>query len=401
MAKKTVALTGNVACANAWRQIDPDVVPAYPITPQTTVVEEFSSFVANGQVHTEYVTVESEHSAMSAAIGASAAGARVVTATSSQGLALMWEMLYIASAMRLPIVMHNANRALSGPINIHCDHSDSMGARDAGWIQLFSESAQEAYDNTLMAVRISEHPDVKLPVMVCLDGFIITHSIDRLELEDDSAVKAFVGDYKPEHALLDVANPVTQGSFDPLHGYYFEWKRQQDEAMAQAARVIREVSDEFGRKFGRTYGHIAPYLMDDAELAVVVLGSTAGNVKAVVDELRASGVKAGMVKVRSFRPFPYSEIADALSGAKAIAVLDRSDTPGAQGGPVWLEVRSALFDRSQDKAGGARVPVIDYLYGLGGREVGLELVKSVYTDLADLASGAKELIGTQYLGLRR
>jgi pyruvate ferredoxin oxidoreductase alpha subunit len=395
MAKKTVALTGNIACAHAWRQIDPDVVPAYPITPQTTVVEEFSSFVANGQVHTEYVTVESEHSAMSAAIGASAAGARVITATSSQGLALMWEMLYIASAMRLPIVMHNANRALSGPINIHCDHSDSMGARDSGWVQLHSESAQEAYDNTLMAVRIAEHPDVKLPVMVCLDGFIITHSIDKLDLEDDAEVKAFVGDYVPENALLDVANPVTHGSFDPLHGYYFEWKRQQDEAMAQAARVIGEVSKEFGKKFGRTYGHIAPYLMDDAELAIVVLGSTAGNVKAVVDDLRMRGVKAGMVKVRSFRPFPSEEIADALAGAKAVAVLDRSDTPGAAGGPVWLEVRSALYDR------GTRLPVIDYLYGLGGREVNLELIETVYNDLADLVSGAKELAGTQYLGLRK
>ena len=392
---KTVALTGNIACAQAWRQIDPDVVPAYPITPQTTIVEEFSSFVAKGQVHTEYVTVESEHSAMSAAIGASAAGARTMTATSSQGLALMWEMLYIASAMRLPIVMHNANRALSGPINIHCDHSDSMGARDAGWIHLHSENAQEAYDNTILAVRIAEHDDVRLPVMVCLDGFIITHSIDRLELEDDAAVKEFVGEFKPHHPLLDIGAPVSHGVFDGLHGYYFEWKRQQDEAMANASKVIRDVYAEFGGKFGRSYGDLEAYKMDDAEIAAVVLGSTAGNVKAVVDDLRQKGVKAGMLKIRTFRPFPVDQVADALSGAAAVAVMDRSGSPGAQGGPVWTEVRSALYDREK------RLPVIDYLYGLGGREIGLPLIESVYTDLADLVSGAKELTGIQYLGLRQ
>lgn len=392
---KTVALTGNAACAQAWRQVDPDVVSAYPITPQTTIVEEFSTFVANGQVHTEYVTVESEHSAMSAAIGAAAAGARVMTATSSQGLALMWEMLYIASAMRLPIVMNNANRALSGPINIHCDHSDSMGARDAGWIQLHSESAQEAYDNTVMAVRIGEHPDVRLPVMVCLDGFIITHSIDRMQLEDDDAVKAFVGEYSSELGLLSVREPVSHGVFDGLHGYYMEWKRQQEEAMLAAGPVVSEVGQEFGKAFGRPYGQLEPYRLEDAELAAVVLGSTAGNAKAVVDDLRAKGMKAGMLKVRMFRPFPHQAVADALAGCAAVAVLDRSPALGAQGGPAWVEVRSALYDRE------ARIPVVDYVYGLGGREVGPPLIESVYQDLGGLVSGERELEGMQFLGLRQ
>ena len=392
---KRVGIEVSLAVTEAAKLANVDVIAAYPITPQTHIVESLSELVAEGELDAEYICVESEHSAMSASIGASAAGARVMTATSSQGLALMWEMLYIASAMRLPIVMHNANRALSGPINIHCDHSDSMGARDSGWIHLHSENAQEAYDNTIIAVRVAEHVDVKLPVMVCLDGFIITHSIDRLILEDDDAVKRFVGEYKPSFPLLDIDNPVSHGVFDGLHGYYFEWKRQQDEAMMHAARVIDEVSKEFGSTFGRTYEHFEAYKMDDAEIATVVLGSTAGNVKAVVDELRAKGVKAGLLKLRTFRPFPADAIADALAGCQAVAVMDRSDTPGAQGGAVWLEVRSALYDR------GKRPPVVNYLYGLGGREIGPPLITSMYDDLADLVSGAKDLAGIQYLGLRQ
>jgi len=390
---KTVAITGNVACAHAMRQIDPDVVAAYPITPQTTIVEEFSNFVAKGQVETEYVTVESEHSAMSACIGASAAGSRVMTTTSSQGLALMWEMLYIAAGLRLPIVMHNVNRTLSAPINIHCDHSDSMGARDAGWIQLFSEDAQEAYDNTIQAIRIAEHPDVHLPVMVLLDGFIISHAIARLDLLEDDQVKEFVGAYQPGYHLLDPQHQATMGAFDGLHGNYFEFKRAQVEAIRNSKQVTIDVGKEFGAMSGRSYGLFEPYEMDDAEVAVIVMGSTAGTTRAVVKELRADGVKAGMIKLRAFRPFPAPELAAAIRDVKAVAVLDRAESVGADAGPAYLEVRNALYDSEQ------RPAVINYIYGLGGRDVGLELIRNVYSDLADLAGG-KPVEVVNYLGLR-
>ena len=391
---KTVAITGNVACAQAMRQIDPDVVAAYPITPQTTIVEEFSTFVAKGQVHTEYVTVESEHSAMSACIGASAAGSRVMTTTSSQGLALMWEMLYIAAGLRLPIVMHNVNRTLSAPINIHCDHSDSMGARDAGWIHIFSEDAQEAYDNTIQAIRIAEHPDVHTPVMVMLDGFIVSHAIARLDLLEDDEVKKFVGEYKPGYHLLDPHHEVTMGAFDGLHGSYFEFKRAQVEGIRNSKQVIIDVGKEFGAMSGRSYGLFDEFMMDDAEVAVLVMGSTAGTTRAVVKELRADGVRAGMIKLRSFRPFPSAELAAALSDVKAVAVMDRAESVGADAGPVWLEVRNAMFDLDR------RPPIINYIYGLGGRDVGLELIHRVYTDLSDLASG-KPVEVVNYLGLRQ
>lgn len=391
---KTVALTGNVACAQAMRQIDPDVVAAYPITPQTTIVEEFSTFVANGLVKTEYVTVESEHSAMSACIGASAAGSRVMTTTSSQGLALMWEMLYIAAGLRLPVVMPNVNRTLSAPINIHCDHSDSMGARDAGWIHLFSEDAQEAYDNTIQAVRIAEHPDVHLPVMVLLDGFIVSHAIARLDLLEDDQVKGFVGEYEPGYHLLDVEHPVTMGAFDGLHGNYFEFKRAQTEAIRNSKPLIAKIGEEFGKMSGRSYGLFDQFMMDDAQIAVVVMGSTAGTTRAVVKELRAEGVKAGMIKLRAFRPFPGPELTAALRDVKAIAVMDRAESFGADAGPAYLELRSAMYDLEK------RPPIINYIYGLGGRDVGRELIRRVYTDLGDLAGGRGGVELVNYLGLK-
>ncbi|RJQ51001.1 MAG: pyruvate ferredoxin oxidoreductase [Actinobacteria bacterium] len=391
---KTVAMTGNAACAQAMRQIDPDVVAAYPITPQTTIVEEFSNFVAKGQVQTEYVTVESEHSAMSACIGASAAGSRVMTTTSSQGLALMWEMLYIASGLRLPIVMHNVNRTLSAPINIHCDHSDSMGARDSGWVQIFSEDAQEAYDNTIQAVRIAEHGDVHLPVMVLLDGFIVSHAIARLDLLEDDQVKKFVGDYVPAFQLLNPQHEVTIGSFDALHGNYFEFKRAQVEAFDNSKTVLQDVGREFAKLSGRHYGLFEPFMMDDAELAVVVSGSTAGTTRAVVKELRAQGTKAGLIKLRSFRPFPGPELVAALRDCKAVAVLDRATSLGAEGGPMYLEVRNSMYDMD------GRLPVINYIYGLGGRDIGTELIEQVYADLAGLAGGKPGIEAVQYLGLK-
>jgi pyruvate ferredoxin oxidoreductase alpha subunit len=392
--QKTVATTGNVMVAEAMRQMRPDVVAAYPITPQTTIVEEFAKYVANGRTHTEYVTVESEHSAMSACIGASAAGARVATATCGPGLALMWEMLYIASGMRLPIVMVNANRALSAPISIHCDHSDIMGARDACWITLFAETAQEAYDNTLMSIRIAEHPDVLLPVMSCLDGFITTHSIDRSEMLDDESVAAFVGDYIPENPLLDFDNPASHGNFSGLGGTYFEFKKQQRLAIERSRSVIQDVGDEFAALSGRPFDMIEGWGMEDAELAIVVIGSTAGNARHVARQLRAQGMKVGVLKVRCFRPFPAEAIKDALKGIKAVAVLDRSDSFGAEGGPLFLEVRSALYDATE------RPAMVNYVYGLGGADVKLELIERVYSDLSDIASGAAVPGPLTYLGTR-
>jgi pyruvate ferredoxin oxidoreductase alpha subunit len=391
---KTVALTGNIACAQAMRQVDPDVVAAYPITPQTTIVEDFSTYVANGLVNTEYVTVESEHSAMSACIGASAAGSRVMTATSSQGLALMWEELYIASALRLPIVMHNVNRTLSGPINIHCDHQDSMGARDSGWIQIFCENAQEAYDTTLQAVRIAEDKRVHLPVMICLDGFIISHAIDRLDILDDDVARKFVGDFEAPISLLDPDNPITVGSFDGLHGYFFEFRRDQELANLASLPVIKEVGEEYGKISGREYGLYEAYRLDDAEVAIVVLGSTAGTTRVVVDQLRKQGIAAGLLKVRSFRPFPAAEIAKELAGVKAVAALDRSLAPGAAGSPVFQEVRSALYDLEN------RVPVINYIYGLGGRDISMAHIEGVFSDLGRIAKGDRPDTVVKHLGLR-
>lgn len=392
--QKTVATTGNAMVSEALRQMRPDVVAAYPITPQTTIVEQFAQYVANGRVHTEYVTTESEHSAMSACIGASAAGARVATATCGPGLAMMWEMLYIASGMRLPIVMVNTNRALSAPINIHCDHSDIMGARDASWITLFAETAQEAYDNTLMSIRIAEHSDVLLPVMSCLDGFITTHSIDRADLLSDEDAAAFCGEYVAENALLDFENPSSHGNFSGLGGTYFEFKLQQRNAMERARTVIRDVGAEYAELSGRPFSMVEGWGMEDAETAIVVIGSTAGNARHVARQLRAQGQKVGVLKIRCFRPFPTEEIKAALKGVKAVAVLDRSDSFGADGGPLFLEIRNALYDLSE------RPAVVNYVYGLGGADVKLELMERVFADLSDIASGAAAPGPMAYLGTR-
>ncbi len=393
MSTNTVAMTGNIAVANAMRQINPDVCAAYPITPSTEVMQQFASFVADGEVDTELVAVDSEHSAMSACIGASAAGGRVMTATSANGLALMWEMLYIAAGNRLPIVMTTVNRALSAPINIHCDHSDAMGARDSGWIQLWSENAQEAYDNLIQAVRIAERREVRLPVMVCLDGFIISHSIERMELLDDMQVRNFIGPVKLHYPLLDVDNPVTYGPLD-LQDYYMEHKRQQADAMQLAKPVILEVGQEFGKTFGRSYGFFEEYKLKDAELVVVALGSSVGTVKTVVDSLRQQGIAAGVLKLRSFRPFPAKELAAALKSAKAIAVLDRADSFGAYGGPLFSEVRSALFSLE------AAPPTVDYIYGLGGRDFGVADVNGVFDDLKMLAKTGKASQEVNYITVR-
>lgn len=374
--RRVTIITGNQAMAEAMRQINPDVVAVYPITPQTEVAERLSSSVADGLMDATYVPVESEHSAMSACVGAAAAGARAVTATASQGLVYMQEVLHIASGLRLPIVMANVNRTLSAPINIHCDHSDSMGARDSGWIQLYSEDAQEAYDNVLQAVRIAEHEDVRLPVMVNMDGFIVSHGSEVVELIDDRAVGEFVGEYQPAFSLLDVDNPVTVGPFDGLHGHFFEFKKAQIDATDRARGVILDVGREFASLAGRSYGFFEEYRLADAEVAVVVLNSAAATCKTVVDELREQGLPVGLLKLRVFRPFPFAELAGALGNLKAVGVLDRSVSPGL-GGQVFTELRSALFDV------GARPKVGSFVYGLGGREFRPEHAREVFSSLLD------------------
>lgn len=390
-----VALDGNNAVAEAMRQINPDVVAAYPITPSTAIPQGFSQFVADGRVDTEFVTVESEHSAMSACIGASAAGGRVMTATASAGLALMWEMLYIAASNRLPIVMPVVNRALSGPINIHCDHSDTMGARDAGWIQLFSENAQEAYENVIQAVKIAEHPDVLLPVMVMQDGFITSHALERVKIHSDEKVREFIGTYTPKYPLLDIDNPVTYGPLD-FYDYYFEHKRQQVEAMRHAKRVVLDVADEFATAFDRRYGYFETYQLDDAEIAIVVLSSTAGTARNAVDEMRKKGVKAGLLKPRMFRPFPGKEITDALSHVQVIGVMDRSITFGGMdnGGPLWLELLAA------GQLHGLKAPIVDYVFGLGGRDIAPAEIETVFDGLQEIKETGEVKRSVTYLGVR-
>ncbi|MEK7328477.1 MAG: pyruvate ferredoxin oxidoreductase [Chloroflexota bacterium] len=383
-----LALTGNLAVAQAIRQINPHVCAAYPITPTTQIMQEVAQFVADGLMETELVPCESEHSAMSACVGASAAGARVLTATSANGLALMWEVLYIASGLRLPIVMAEGNRALSGPLNIHCDHSDTMGARDSGWIQLYADSPQEAYDNMVQAIRIAEHPDVLLPVMTCMDGFLTTHTSENVELLDDAEVCDFVGAYHARYSLLDVDNPITYGPND-LPDAYTEHKYQQVIAMQNADRVIREVGAEFGGRFGRLYDMVERYRLDDAETAIVVLSSTAGIVKEVVDALRDEGRKVGLLRPRVFRPFPARDIVEALKGLRAVAVMDRSLSFGAEGGPVFTEIRDALFDCEPHPK------IVSRVFGLGGRAVARDEIRKIYDELDSDRPAKFRLVGVR------
>ena len=373
-------LSGNEAIAFAMKQIDPDVMAAFPITPSTEIPQYFAQYEANGEVNTEFVPVESEHSSMSACIGAQAAGARSVTATSSCGLALMYEMMYVASSSRLPITLACVNRALSGPININNDHSDSMGIRDAGWIQIYAENNQEAYDNFLQAMPIGEHPDVRLPVMVCQDGFITSHALENITLLDEQSVKDFVGEYTPENYLLKKENPLAIGPYD-LGCHYMEHKVQQAEAMKGAKKRILEVAAKFEALTGRKYGLFEEYRMEDAELALVLIGSSAGTAKMAVDLLREKGVRAGLVKIRVFRPFPAEELAQALQHVKALAIMDKAESFSAQGGPLFAEVRAALYDLEQ------RPRTVGYVYGLGGRDITPEHFMGVYDRLAGIAAG--------------
>jgi len=368
-------MTGGESVAEAMRQIDPDVVPVYPITPQTPIIQGFAKFAADGRAHGEVVNVESEHSAMSAAIGAALAGARTITATSSQGLALMAEVVYIAAAMRAPIVMAVGNRALSGPINIHCDHSDSMLIRDSGVIQLFAENAQEAYDLMVMAPRIAEHPDVLLPVLVCQDGFTITHSAEPVVLLDDDVVREFVGEYRIPDPLLDLSRATTQGPF-AMPDYYFELRHQQVAAMQEALGVFDEVAAEFAHLSGRRYDVVEPYALEHADRAIVCLGSTGGTVKDVVDEVP----RTGLLEIRSFRPFPRARVRAALDTVRTVAVLDRADSPGGSP-PLAADVAFALRD--------TEVELTSHVYGLGGRDLHPEDIHEVFAGTASTYVGLR------------
>ena len=385
-------LSGNEAIAYAMKQINPDVMGAFPITPSTEIPQYFSTYVDNGEVDTEFIAVESEHSAISTCIGAEAAGCRAISATSSCGLCYMTEMLYVAASDRLPITLAVSCRALSGPININNDHSDAMGVRDSGWLMLFAETNQEAYDNYLQAMRIGEA--VGLPIMICQDGFITSHAIENIELVETEKVKEFVGEYHPQHYLLNKDEPMAVGAYaTPV--YYIEAKRQQAQAMIDAKDVIRQVGTEFGELTGRPYGLIEESRMEDAEEAILIIGSSAGTAKQAVDELRAQGQKVGLIKIRSFRPFPAEDIAAALKNVKAFAAMDKDDSFNAHCGPIYAETTAALY------AAGISAPKgINYIYGLGGRDVRVESIRRVFAELEKIAATGETGETYRYLDVR-
>ena len=403
--QEIMAMNGDEAVAYAVKQSDVDVVAAYPITPQTIIVEKFSEYVANGEVQTEFVCVESEHSAMAASLAASATGARTFTATASAGLAFMHEMLFVTSGSRMPVVMAVANRALSSPLNIHGDHSDSMAERDSGWVQIYAENAQEVYDSIIQAFRIAEHNDVMLPVLVGLDGFTLSHTLENVTTLVDEAVKDFVGERQIPNISpvegssvplkLDPGHPVTMGPI-ALQNYYFEFKRQQEEGMKNALSVIKQVHDEYANLSGRSYGDglLEKYNMDDAEIAVVCVGSTSGTIKTVVDELRGEGVKAGLLKLRTFRPFPVEEVQNALANVKVVGVMDKSMSFGGNGGAIFHEVRHALYDAEN------RPLIVDYIYGLGGRDTDPKDFKKMFNELHQIAHNKRVENLVSYIGLR-
>ena len=387
-------LSGNEAVAYAIKQINPDVMPAFPITPSTEIPQYVANYIANGEIDTEFIHVESEHSAMSATVGASAAGARAVTATSSCGMALMWEELYVAASNRLPIVLALVNRALSGPININADHSDSMGARDSGWIQIYAESNQEVYDNFLQAYPIAENEKVHLPVMVCQDGFITSHGVENIYLVEDEKVKDFVGEYNPKHYLLNTEEKLAVGPY-AVSCYYMETKRGQRQAMIEARQVILDVAARFEKMTGRKYGFFEEYQMEDAEYAVVLIGSAAGTCKAAIDHIRStSGKKVRLIKIRVFRPFPEEELAKALSKVKAVAIMDRSEMFSATSGPLGAEVRAAMYQAR------CTADTVNYFYGLGGRDITVPDFEQVYDKLVTLAETHTITDMYTYIGLR-
>lgn len=387
-------MSGNEAVAYAIRQINPDVMPAFPITPSTEIPQMVSTYIANGEMDTEFIPVESEHSAMSATIGAEAAGARSLTATSSAGLALMWEELLLAASNRMPLALALVNRTLSGPININCDHSDGMGARDTGWIQIYSENNQEAYDNFIQAYPIAENPDVHIPIMICQDGFITSHAVENIELLGDKAVADFVGDYHPEEFLLNAGKPIAVGPYS-IVSYAMEARKNQLTALENAKPVVLDVAKKFEEISGRKYGLFEEYRTEDADYIMVIMGSAAGTAKQAVDDLRAQGKKVGVLKIRLFRPFPAAEIAEALKNCKAAAIMDRTESYNGHGGPLGAEIEAGLF------RGRIMIQAVNYIYGLAGRDFTVTDVYKIFEELENAVENGTEVEQYQYIGLRK
>ncbi len=387
-------MSGNEAVSYAIRQIDPDVMPAFPITPSTEIPQMVSAYIANGEMNTEFIPVESEHSSMSAAIGAEAAGARSLTATSSAGLALMWEELLLAASNRLPLVMALVNRTLSGPININCDHSDGMGARDTGWIQIYAENNQEAYDNFIQAYPIAEDPRVHLPVMICQDGFITSHAVENIELLEDEQVKGFVGEYEPEEFLLNPGKPIAVGPYS-VSNYAMEAKKNQEIAMENSKQVIREVAQEYRELSGRGFELFEEYRTQDADYIMLIMGSAAGTAKQAADDLRERGKKVGVLKLRVFRPFPAEEIAQALKNCKAAAIMDRCESYNGNGGPLGSEVPAALFKKK------VMIETVNYIYGLAGRDFTIRDAMGIFGELENMVEKGTSVEQYQYIRLRK
>ena len=387
-------MSGNEAVAYAIRQVNPDVMPAFPITPSTEIPQMVSTYIANGEMDTEFIPVESEHSSMSAAIGAQAAGARSLTATSSAGLALMWEELLLAASNRMPLALTLVNRTLSGPININCDHSDGMGARDTGWIQIYAENNQEAYDNFVQAYPIAEHKDVHLPIMICQDGFITSHAVENIELLEDNLVKEFVGEYEPEEYLLNPGKPMAVGPYS-VSNYAMEAKKNQEIALENSKEVILQVAKEYEKISGRKYGLFEEYRTEDADYIMLIMGSAAGTAKQAVDDLRNKGKKVGVLKLRVFRPFPAKEIAEALKNCKAVAIMDRCESYNGNGGPLGSEVTAGLFRNK------VAIEAVNYIYGLAGRDFTVTDVYDIFAELEDAVKNGKEVEQYQYVGLRK
>lgn len=387
-------MSGNEAVSYAIRQINPDVMPAFPITPSTEIPQMVSNYIANGEMDTEFIPVESEHSSMSATIGAEAAGARSLTATSSAGLALMWEELLLAASNRMPCALALVNRTLSGPININCDHSDGMGARDTGWIQIYAENNQEAYDNFVQAYPIAEDARVHLPIMICQDGFITSHAVENIELLEDDEVKTFVGEYHPEEFLLNPGKPIAVGPYS-VSNYAMEAKKNQELALERAKEVILEVAKKYEALSGRKYGLFEEYRTEDADYIMLIMGSAAGTAKQAVDDLREQGKKVGVIKLRVFRPFPAEELAEALKNCKAVAIMDRTESYNGNGGPLGSEVTAGLYRKK------VLITAVNYIYGLAGRDFTVQEVYDIFAELENAVTNNTEVEQYQYIGLRR
>lgn len=386
-------MSGNEAVAYAIRQINPDVMPAFPITPSTEIPQMVSTYIANGEMDTEFIPVESEHSSMSATIGAQAAGARSLTATSSAGLALMWEELLLAASNRMPLVLALVNRTLSGPININCDHTDGMGARDTGWIQIYAENNQEAYDNFIQAYPIAEDKRVHLPVMICQDGFITSHAVENITLLEDELVKEFVGEYEPEEYLLNPGKPIAVGPYS-VSNYAMEARKNQELALENSKEVIAEVARKFKELSGRGFEFFEEYKTEDADYIMMIMGSAAGTAKEAVDELRAQGKKVGVLKLRMFRPFPADELAEALKNCKAVAIMDRCESYNGNGGPLGSETKAALFKNK------VMIEAVNYIYGLAGRDFTTSDVEKVFGELQAFVEEGQPIDEYKYVGLR-